>query len=493
MKRSATVALYLLLGGFIVIAFAKRPAWVDTPPTSPLLFQGFGTADDTGSAEQDRLRADQNARTEIIQQISSTLSSEIKSYYQQSSGSEGSTHAKTSELFTSLSSIFSDGTIEGLRIADRYHDKRNKIYYSYAVLAKADYEAQMARRAGAARAYAEQGFETAQQALKGGNIGIALSELSKALGQVLVSQSIVKRHLQGDLNNDGQTAYLDQQLSAELIRLLNQAHFIKLGGDNQRGERNQALFNALNGRLMFGAGDQASPLKNVPLIVSVTGAEAEFPALIRTNADGYFEVSIRRMISASSPHPQVRINFYFPELTMVNQESNDLELSAGAVFDLQMDVTSSVTVFVRILEEINGARLPHSKSESKVIKALISQKYKVIDGQQLAQEISLDALDPAISYEDYGQLADVLAAHATYAVIGLVASETSSTGTLNYARGSANLHAIDLRNGRIIAAASQDNVKAAGNTEKKANDSALRKSSYAAISEIMQGLAAALK
>ncbi len=496
MHEKLQFTIILLISSLTLSGAPKRPAWVDAIPQMPHLYQGFGVADATGSAEEDRLRADQAARTEIIQEISSTISSEISSYYEETLTSGDLNSSDNVEMFSSLSSAYAEATIEGIQITDRYFDKKQKIYYSYATLSRDAFQSQMARKAGEARLYAIERFAYAEKALKNGDISSALNHLSSALNHVLVAQSIVKKHLDGDLNHDGQLEFLDTGLSHEIATLLHNIRFIKLGGDGQKGERDQALFTSLSGRLVFDHNGQEIPATNASLKVSLDGATADYTELISTNHDGYFEVRLNKIISASSATPEVSVNFHLPQLALLSgQDSADLAIlqSGGVQFNFFMDVTASIKIFVRVLEEINGEPQLRSKSEALLIKALISQKYKVLNALQLTSSISIEDLDFALTYEDYGTLVQSLAPHASYAIVGVISAETSSTGTLNYARSSAKLNVIDLSSGRILATGSQSNIKAAGNTEKKANTSALRKCSYAAITEIMQGLDAALK
>jgi len=126
----------ILLSSLTLFSAPKRPAWVDSTPTAPQLYQGIGVADQTSTTEEDRLRADQNARSEIIQEISSTISSEVSSYYQETAASGNFTADQNFEVFTSLSSAYAEATIEGIRIVDRYFDKKTKTHYSYATLPK---------------------------------------------------------------------------------------------------------------------------------------------------------------------------------------------------------------------------------------------------------------------------------------------------------------------------------------------------------------------
>ena len=495
MKIWIRIFALILITNLMLRAAPKRPAWVDSPPLAPQLYQGVGVADETGSAEDDRLRADQNARTEIIQEVSSTISSEISSYYSENTHSGDARTDDNMEVYTSLSSAYADGTIEGIKIVDRFHDKKSKVFYSYATLSRADFQAQMSRKAIEARSYAEERYKYAQAALKQVQISAALNHLSGALSHILVVQSVVKKHLDGDVDGDGSNEFLDAKLSHEMNSIITRVSFIKLSGDGQKGERDQALFGPLTGKLLYAHEGKQVPLTNISLSVSVVGAEADFIPTIATNNAGEFSAHIDRLSSASTPTPSVNIKFSFPELKVYLSApggSESIILPAGLQFNFSMDVISSVKVFVRVLEEINGERQPRSTSEGALIKALVSQRYKVIDAMRISRELSLEDLDFALFYESYDVLVQNLLPHADYAIVGVISSETSSTGTLNYAKATAKLNVIDLSSGRIVSSGNQVGLKAAGNTEQKANISALKKCSNAAVAEILTGLEKAL-
>ncbi|NQV49374.1 MAG: LPP20 family lipoprotein [Candidatus Marinimicrobia bacterium] len=481
----------LLLTNLSLKAAPKRPAWVDSPPSAPQLYQGIGVADDTGSAEEDRLRADQNARTEIIQEISSTISSEISSYYSESTHSGAANSEENMEVFTSLSSAYADATIEGIKMADRFHDKKNKVYYSYAILSRADFQSQMSQKAIEAQLFAEEKFRYADAALRQGQISAALKHLSEALSHILVVQSVVKKHLDGDIDRDGNAEFLDAKLSHEINSIITRVGFVKLSGDGQKGERDQALFGPLTGKLIYEDEGIQIPVSNTSLSVAVVGAEADFSSIIATNSAGEFSARIDKLISASTSTPSVNIKFNFPELNMYLSAPGSNEgimFPAGLQFYFSMDVAASVKVFVRVLEEINGERQSRSRSEGALIKALVGQKYKVIDALRISGDISKEDLDISVYYEEFETLAKKLLPHAEYAIVGVISSETSSTGTLNYAKAGASLKVIDLSSGRIVSSGNQSGLKAAGSTEEKANISALKKGSNAAIAEILAGL-----
>ncbi len=489
------ISVLLVFGNLILFAAPKRPAWVDSRPSAPHLFQGIGVSDDTGSKEEDRFRADQNARVEIIQEISSTITTQVSSYYEETVKNNKAEVSDNTEMYSSLSSIYADGTIEGIKIVDRYYDKKNKTYYSHATLLRSEFESQMARRATTAKLFAKDLFQQAQTVLKAGDPRSALNNLSKALSHVLVAQSIIKKQLQFDLDNDGKLEFLDARLSQDMVSILNGFSFVKLGGDEQKGERDQALSVPIEGQVRYTQNGESTPMKNAALSIKLEGAKAEFSEVISTDKDGNFTLGIDKIISASSPTPKIMINIHLPDLAIYYATQGvDLTevLPNGLTYTFKIDVAASVNIFVRVLEEVNGGRVSKAGSEGRLIKALIKEKYKVIDVMRIARSISVEELDFALYYEDFESLTETLTPHATYAIVGIVSSETSSTGPLNYARAAATLNVIDLESGRILSSGNQDNIKAAGNTEKKANKAALKKCSDTAITELLAGLETAL-
>jgi len=479
----------------LILQGARRPDWVDTRPVKPHLYQGFGVAEDTGSKEDDRLRADQNARTEIIQEISSSISSEVSSFYSESSSNDNVNEAQSMEVFSSISSAYAEATIEGIKIVDRYYDKKSKLYYSYASLERSVFQAQMVRRASEARKVAQERYAYALTARSEGDVTSALGQLSQALSHVMVAQSIVKKQLEGDLDQDGKTEFLDAALGQELGRITRNIRILKAGGDDQKGERNQGLAKPFEGTVVYEYNGKQTPLPNLPLSMSVEGAEADYQPTLSTDANGRFSARIYKLHSASMANPVVRIGLSLPHINVyadhAGQSGADF-FPLAQEYHFQMDVAASVKIFVRVLEEINGEPVSRSKSDGMLIKALLANKYKVLDARQIASRIPIDELDQFVGYEAFDSLTEKLKDAADYAIVGLIASETSSTGTLNYARATANLNAIDLESGRIIATAHLEDVKAAGNTEAKANASALRKCSSNAIAELLAQLDIAL-
>jgi hypothetical protein len=354
----------------------------------------------------------------------------------------------------------------------------------------------MKRRADEARGLAQSRYGYAMEALKVDNIGGALEQLSQALSHVMVAQSIVKKQLEGDLDLDGKSEFLDAGLSANLGKITQNIRFLKSSGDGQKGERNQALSQPLEGRVVYEAGGKQIPIPHLALSLSVEGAEADYQPIFSTDAEGQYSARIYKLHSASIANPVVRVSLSLPHMKVWAEHAGEADAAyfpLAVEYEFQMDVAASVKIFVRILEEINEEPVKRPKSDGALIKALIAKKYKVIDARQIASSIPIDELDQFVGYDAFDSITERLKDAADYAIVGLIFSETSSTGTLNYARATANLNAIDLTTGRVIATGQLENIKAAGNTEEKANTSAIRKCANNAIAELLAQLDQALQ
>ncbi|MDI6732473.1 MAG: LPP20 family lipoprotein [Planctomycetota bacterium] len=116
---------------------APKPEWLPTHQhpnfKPPQYILGIGVAKDTGNIPEDSSRADAAARTEIAHQLITTISSNITIKRLESNiNNEWTFSTETlsgAKVSTSLK-------ITGITIVDRYHDKKEKVHYTLAVLDK---------------------------------------------------------------------------------------------------------------------------------------------------------------------------------------------------------------------------------------------------------------------------------------------------------------------------------------------------------------------
>jgi hypothetical protein len=112
-----------------------KPAWttagVHPSYPSPRYIQGIGLAKASEDSAKDRQAADQNAFSEIINQISANVSSEFSVEKMVVTKDKAETVLGRA---TSSARIRSSVTLSGLTVVERYYDPQQKTYYSLGVL-----------------------------------------------------------------------------------------------------------------------------------------------------------------------------------------------------------------------------------------------------------------------------------------------------------------------------------------------------------------------
>jgi len=177
------------------------PQWVEHRPQRPDLLQGIGEAQSTGSPEEDRRRADDDAITEIVSQIRITVTSAVESYYREEI--ENDEIVLSSDVFTKISSQYAHETIEGILIADRFYDDNRGVYYSYAYITRDQLDKQFKEKADNVVKLCADYHRYARQSLRQNNVYAALGNYIKALGELFVAQAYLKKKISGDLDNSG--------------------------------------------------------------------------------------------------------------------------------------------------------------------------------------------------------------------------------------------------------------------------------------------------
>jgi|GEM_PF-2080561 len=495
-RRFTVIVFFILFSTVLASEPDKRPKWVDQVPNNPELLQGIGLADDTGSPESDQKRADVNAITQIINEISTSVSSSLTDFYQEDSQTGQS--AKTLEIFTKISSQFAQETISGIKIAGRYCDAKKKVYYAYAVITREELENQFKARADNAIRLCQDYHRYAQKALLDGNIFGALNNYNKALAELFVVQANLKQNLTGDLDNSGKKEMLQVRLENEIGKILPNVYFQVISGDGQVAQRNRGLTQALTGKVVYQSDTKTYPLSNLPIgfrFINSTGKASEG---VTTDIGGTFSGNVSLIESASSEIGTVRAGIYFPELEAFrNQVPNLFKIieQVGCDFKFKIDVAGSVRTFVYICEDIDGNPVPRAYSTGEIIKALIQNKFTVINPGQLPPNVQISNLDFAVRYSDYQSLTGSISPVADYAVVGTIIAEQAevSSGVLYFSKANADVKVIDLKTGREVASAVQTGVKGAGNDFNTANKAALKKCTELVVQDIVKSLKTALK
>lgn len=473
----------------------KRPSWVDKIPNRPDLLQGVGFADDTGNRESDQKRAEVNAITQIINEISTTVSSQLTDFVQEDNRSGQVT---SQETITKISSQYAQETISGIKVVERYYDPKQKVYYAYAVLSREELQHQMQSRAANVVRLVQDYHAYAQQALAQNNVYDALHNYCKALTELFIVQASLKQKIEGDLDGGGKREFLQVRLENEIAQIVRQIHIQAISGSHQQAQRGRGLAQPLTGRVFWVKEGKEFLLANIPLKFRLVNATGQVSENITTDVSGHFNGYVNLIESAQAATGIVKTGLYFPEIATFQSQLPTLrdiieQVSCDFVFNI--DVQASARFLVHICEEIDGTPVPRSVTTAEISKALIQNKYTVLTPAQIIPPVPLRDLDAAVRFEDYNTLTNLLKSSADYTVAGLITVEQSSSasGVLFFSKANAQIKVIDLKTGREVAAVVQTNIKGAGNDFNSANKDALRKCSQQVTQELITSLQEVLK
>ncbi len=497
MRMNRVILVTIICTGilFSQLLSDKRPEWIEKLPDHRDLLQGVGYASDTGNPQQDQAQADKQAISQIIHEISTAVTSQLEDYYaEEQKGGKLTVNAR----FSSFTTQYAKSTVKGIKILERYHDKRQQAYYSYAVLSRAELERQFRESARQVVKMARDYHGYAQQALQRDDLYTALSNYSKALGELFIVQANIKERIEADLEQNGRSEMLQVRLENELSRLLGQVYFKTVSGNGQQGERNRGLPDPLIGEVSYRRETVSYPVKNLPVTAEFMNATGDLTENMVTDAQGRFSCYVNRINSAQAETGIITARIDFAELEPFRAEVPNLFKrleQTHCQFNFQIDVAASVKMFVHILEEIDGELTPNQMVTPALIRQLIRNRYTVIDARRLPPDISLDNIEMAIQYGDDRSLVDELQEVVDYAIIGTLysASGDVSSGVLYFANASADVKVLDLESGRIVGASVQEGIKGAGNDYPKAHQLARENCSKLVLDDILSGLEQALK
>lgn len=496
-SNNNTLLVIILIVAFTNLgySFGKKPKWIEQLPDNPELLQGVGVASETGDAEKDRNRADEEAISEIIHQISTSVSSELVDFYKEEQSGE------TSILTTNTSSLtkqYAKATVKGIKIIERYHDKKLNAYYSYAVLSRVELEEQFRESAEKIKKMAQDYHIFAQQALIKKDIYTALSNYSKALSELLIVQANIKKRIECDLEKNGKFEMLQVRLENELSTILSKIQFKIVSGNAQKAERGRNLKEQLVGTVLYYDKDIEYPIRNLPVLLEFVNAKGELTKDVISNLNGTFKANVNLIESAEAETGIIKAMINFSELDAFRNEVPTLFArleQCSARFTFKIAVAASVKMFVHIFEESNSEVLKKSMTTRNLIKRLVKKNFSVIDARRLPENISIDDVEMAIEYGDDKSITDQLKDVVDYAIVGTLISESGdvSSGVLYYAKADADVRVIDLKTGRILASSAQNQVEGLGDNYPKAHKNALENCSELVVEDIVNGLQAALK
>jgi hypothetical protein len=464
-------------------------------PNRPDLLQGTGVARDTGSPEEDRLRADNGAKAEILNEIRTTVTSTLQSFYREESR-DGKVISST-EAVTKISAQYAQETIEGIKIADRYYDKQKKLYYSYASITRQQLEDQFRQKAESAVKLCADYHRLAQTALSQGGVYDAMGNYIKALGELFIAQAYLKKKIEGSLEGKGSSEMLQPRLENELTGIISRLQFQVINGDGQRAQRDRPLEQPLVGRVVYQKPSGEIPATGLPVTLCLTNATGDMSSGIVTGKDGGFTGRVNIIRSASAEVGTVRAGLDLGELEPFRSELKGVFArleQVGCDFRFQIDVAASVRIFVSIYEEVDGNTIPKPFTTGVLIKSLVQNSFTVIETDRLEPGSDRE-VEAAVRLGDDQAVLRATRGSADYAVVGRVTSQSGADSGIGitFAFASADVRVIDLQTGRVLTSSVQSRVKGGGGDAVSANRAAIAKCADEAASSIINGLKQALR
>lgn len=497
MRRRGVFFLTVLITvvGWGLTPEQKRPEWVDKIPNRPDLLKGVGVADDTGNPEADQKRAEVNAITQIINEISTTVSSQLTDFVQEDRRSGQTT---VQEVITKISAQYAQETISGIKVVGRYYDPKKKVYYAYATLSHEELQRQFKTRADNVTRLVKNYHEYAQQALQKDYVYDALNNYCKALAELFIVQASLKHKVEGELDGLGKREYLQVRLENELAQILRQVHLRAISGSGQNAQRNRGLAQPVTGNVFIIKDGKELPLANIPIQLRLLNATGKVSEGVVTDVAGNFTGYVNLIESAQAEVGIIKAGLHFPEMVAFQSQLPTLSAlleQATCEFNFRIDVQASVRFCVYICEDIDGNPVPRATSAAEIVKALVQSKFTVVTPAQITPPIQLSDLDFAVRYEDYAKVVELLRSAVDYAVVGTMTVEPAevSSGVLFFSQANALIKVIDLKTGRELVAVVQNNIKGAGADAAGANKDTLRKCTQQVTQDLVNRLNEVLK
>ena len=472
------------------------PAWVTQKPNRLDLLQGIGMADDTGSPEEDQLRADNNAIAEILNEIRTTVTSTMESYY--SEEIQDGNVISSSDVVSTISARYAQETVEGIKIAERHYDKKKRVYYAYAYITKEQLERQFKEKADEIKKLCADYHRFALKSLDQYDVYTALGKYIKALSELLVVQAYLKEKIQGDLSRDGHSEMLQARIESEISNIIGRLQIQVFSGDGQKAHRNRAMDNPLVGKVVYSDDSGNHPVANLPVILKLANAKGDLTSNLITNQIGLFTCYVNMLESAESEAGIINAGLNLTDLEPFRGELESVFQRLEQVscsFTFIIDVAASIRIFVSIYEEIDGNIVDKPRANGAIINSLVKHKYSVVDIDHLSSSLTKVDIEKAVQSGDDRIIVNAVKKDANYAVIGTVSSSVESKVDIGiiFAYANADVRVIDLNSGRVVASSVKSRVKGAGNNSSTANKKAIEKCVAAVESDIIHGLETALK
>lgn len=460
---------------------ADRPSWVTAgthpgyPP--PRYIQGVGLAKATKDPVKDRQVADQNAFTEIIQQITADVSSVV------SVEKVVVNEDKVETVFERASAgarVRSSLSVNGLTIAERYYDPREKIYYSLGVVdrmaASDPYRQKLQRSRTDWQTYLQSAEEYKQQ----GKTFQAILSLREAYRAASQYQEILPSYqlLAGARVSEWET--LDQQpepspttILESLSAILASLHLQIEKGNGQAYILNKPLPDPLVVRLASGERASLSAEGFAVEFRFRSGQGDVFPMTVKTDNQGKALASVSNIESSSDDDYAVMATVDFAELLDTSPYRGDwnsrIPLNPVSVlFTLKKKKAPATQVAVLIADKSLDQGNPLLMRN-----ALASRLSQM--GFKAVSSTSLDKIFNSDEGASWEKLRKWVPKNVEIVILGEITntSVNRSMGMVVCNLGGA-VNAVDVKSGKVLSTRSMEAIRGFGTTETNARNDAYK-------------------
>lgn len=463
------------------VELAEKPPWVtagthpDYPP--PRYIQGVGLAKASNDPVKDRQVADQNAFTEIIQQITADVSSVV-------SVEKIVVHENKAETVFERASagakVRSSLSVNGLTIAERYYDPKEKIYYSLGIvdrIAASDPYRQKLQRS---RTDWQTNLKSAEEYKQQGKIFQATLSLRDAYRAASQYQETLPSFQLLAGTKVSELEMLDQQpepfptiILESLSAILAGLHLQIDKGNGQAYILNKPLPDPLVVRLI--SGERASlPAEGFAVEFRFRSGQGDiFPVTVKTGDQGQAQASVTDIESSSDDDYAVAATLDFTELLDTSPYRGDWNSRIplhpiSALFTLKKKKAQATQVAVLIADK-SAYRGKQSLMRNTLASRLSQMGFKAVSNTSLDKNF---ISDENASWE---KLRKWVPKNIEIVILG----EITNT-SVNQAMGmvvcnlSGAVNAVEVKSGKILSTHSMEAIRGFGTTETNARNDAYK-------------------
>ncbi|MEK7250252.1 MAG: hypothetical protein AAB209_07510 [Bacteroidota bacterium] len=473
------------------------PPWakhLPNVPNRPDLYQGLGAVSATGDVAADWQKATGQARADIVAQIRVVVSNAVVRKVEEVINVS---ETKLSDLFQTTTEQIAEGTLEGVEI-QRWYDEKNSVYYAYAAVSKSEVERRFAERIENTVNAASIQYRAARKALEGSNVYFALTQLFEATKTIFLGESYLHKTLVADLAGNGTQMPSLAFLQSELCGVLSKLRFETVSGANQEGERDKALQQPLIGRVMYSGSDREVPMKSAPLTVSfVSPSRGKLTEEVQTDERGTFTIVVTDIQGGEAAN-NVRVKLALAGIEPLSQKLPEVtQCWTNAYLDIpfRLRVRTNINIAIHILENRLGKPQAKSSLQEEIQTQLIGGRYALVEESKVFGIIPQSTLNGAIESGDFDVVVKSLASIADVVIVGSASTKERSNPApqIFFCTGSAILHVIDAKTGRLLANASIDGEKIGGASYEVASIKTLERLAQRLAAELKSKLDEALR